>query len=244
MRQVPAKLASKLYGAAELIADRGLADAKIEDIAEAAGIPKATLYYYFTGKDDILAFLLRDMLESISGQVGAALATPGTARERLRAAVEAQLIVMLENPAACRALIGDLGRATRLPDLAADIQAAFHQPIAELLRDGVADGSLRAVPNPEATALAIFGAITVTGLQAAVMQAAAMPAGTTQPTPDSTDNSGTASAAAEEVCDLLLTGLDPAVSANTARGHASSPGPSTTPIPPGGRAGREPRGPR
>jgi len=45
MRKLPSKLASKLYGAAELIADRGLDATKIEDIAEATGIPKATLYY-------------------------------------------------------------------------------------------------------------------------------------------------------------------------------------------------------
>src|SRR5690349_13946260 len=133
MRQVPAKLASKLYGAADLIADRGLADAKIDEIADAAGIPKATLYYYFTGKEEILAFLLADVLELIAGEVGAAVAAPGTAEQRLRAAVLAQLTVMLEQPAVCRALVGDLGRATRLPELAVALRNAFHQPIEQLL---------------------------------------------------------------------------------------------------------------
>ena len=80
MRQVPAKLASKLYGAAELIAERGLADAKIDEIADAAGIPKATLYYYFSGKEEILAFLLGDMLKLIAGEVGNAVTSPGSAR--------------------------------------------------------------------------------------------------------------------------------------------------------------------
>lgn len=47
MRNVPAKLAAKLYGAADLIADKGIADAKIEEIADASGVPIATLYYYF-----------------------------------------------------------------------------------------------------------------------------------------------------------------------------------------------------
>jgi AcrR family transcriptional regulator len=196
MRQVPDKLASKLYGAAELIAERGLEDAKIDEIADAAGIPKATLYYYFSGKEEILAFLLNDMLELITSEVANAVTSPGTAKQRLEAAVEAQLKVMLEHPAVCRALVGDLGRATRLPELAIALQAAFHQPIEQLLTDGVADGSLRQVTDSATVALGIFGAITVAGLSAAV--------------------EGLSDTAAEEsargasaICDLLLAGLAP-----------------------------------
>ena len=196
MRQVPAELASKLYGAAELIAERGLADAKIDEIADSAGIPKATLYYYFSGKEEILAFLLNDMLELITGEVANAVTSPGTARERLEAAVEAQLKVMLDHPAVCRALVGDLGRATRLPELAIALQAAFHQPIEKLLNEGVTDGSLRQVADPGTVALGIFGAITVAGLSAAVEGLSDTPA----------DESAQGAAA---LCDLLLAGLAP-----------------------------------
>ncbi len=194
MRQVPAKLASKLYGAAELIAERGLADAKIDEIAEAAGIPKATLYYYFSGKDEILAFLLADVLELIAGEVGTAVSAPGDARDRLESAVEAQLRVMLEHPALCRALVGDLGRATRLPELAVALQAAFHQPIEDLLAEGVTDGTLRGVNHPSAVALSIFGAITVAGLSVAVEG-------------PSDDPAKDAARTAASICDLLLNGL-------------------------------------
>lgn len=194
MRQVPAKLASKLYGAAELIAERGLADAKIDEIAEAAGIPKATLYYYFSGKDEILAFLLADVLDLIAGEVGTAVSAPGDARDRLESAVEAQLRVMLEHPALCRALVGDLGRATRLPELAVALQAAFHQPIEDLLAEGVTDGTLRGVNHPSAVALSIFGAITVAGLSVAVEG-------------PSDDPAKDAARTAASICDLLLNGL-------------------------------------
>jgi len=168
MRPLPATIASKLYDAAELIAERGITEAKMDDIAAASGIPRATLYYYFTGKDEILAFLLTDMLQAIGGEVAAAVGTPGTARERLEAAVHAQIAVMLDQPAACRALVGDLGRATRLPELAHALQNAFQRPIEQLLVEGAADGSLRVQSHPEDASLAIFGAITVAGLYHAV----------------------------------------------------------------------------
>jgi AcrR family transcriptional regulator len=168
MRKLPAKLASQLYGAAELIAERGLDGTKIEDIAEATGIPKATIYYHLDGKNAVLEFLLGDLLDMIAGAVGVAVASAEDARTRLEAAVVAQLSVMLEHPFLCRALVGDLGRATRLPDLALALRAAFYEPIEQLLAEGVADGSLRPVPDPGAVALSVFGAITVAGLTAAV----------------------------------------------------------------------------
>jgi AcrR family transcriptional regulator len=168
MRKLPAKLASQLYGAAELIAERGLDGTKIEDIAEATGIPKATIYYHLDGKNAVLEFLLSDLLDMIAGAVGVAVSSAEDARTRLEAAVVAQLGVMLEHPFLCRALVGDLGRATRLPELAVALRAAFYEPIEQLLTDGVADGSLRQVPNPGAVALSVFGAITVAGLTAAV----------------------------------------------------------------------------
>lgn len=168
MRKLPAKLASRLYAAAELIAERGLDGTKIDDIAEATGIPKATLYYHLEGKNGVLEFLLSDLLEMISGAVGLAISSEEDARARLEAAVAAQLGIMLEHPFLCRALVGDLGRATRLPELALALRAAFFEPIEQLLIDGVADGSLRQVTQPSTVATSIFGAITIAGLSAAV----------------------------------------------------------------------------
>jgi TetR/AcrR family transcriptional regulator len=168
MRKVPAKLASKLYDAAELIAERGLDGTKIDDIAEVTGIPKATIYYHLDGKNGVLEFLLGDMLDLLAGAVGVATSGPGDARTRLEAAVVAQLGVMLEHPFLCRALLGDLGRVARLPELAVRVHATFFEPIEQLLAEGVADGSLRQVADPSTVATSVFGAVTIAGLSVAV----------------------------------------------------------------------------
>lgn len=169
MRELPTQMAGKLYAAAALIADQGLESTKIDDIAVVCGIPKATLYYYFAGKEEILAFLLKDLLALIAGEVAVAAAAPGPASDRLAAVIHAQLGVMLRNPAPCRALIGDLGRAARLPDLAQALTDAFYEPVERLLRDGAEDGSLQLVDDPLATAATIFGAVTIPGLMHAVL---------------------------------------------------------------------------
>lgn len=176
MRKVPAKLASKLYDAAELIAERGLDGTKIDDIAEVTGIPKATIYYHLDGKNGVLEFLLGDLLDLVAGAVGVAVSGPDDARTRLQAAVVAQLGVMLEHPFLCRALIGDLGRAARLPELALRVHATFYEPIEQLLAEGVADGSLRQVADPSTVAMSVFGAITIAGLSVAVEESGNDPA--------------------------------------------------------------------
>src|SRR3546814_13257449 len=88
----------------------------------------------------------------IAGAVGVAVLSAEDARTRLEAAVVAQLGVMLEHPFLCRALVGDLGRATRLPELALALRAAVYEPTEQLLADGVADRWLRQVPQPRARA--------------------------------------------------------------------------------------------
>lgn len=175
MRELPDSIRSRLGAAAAVFASQGFDATRIEDLADATGVPKATLYYYFTGKEDILAHLLGAMLETIRDKVKQATSTPGTARERLERVVAAQLEVMAANPAACQALISELGRAGRIPETAAAINEAFHAPVQGLLADGAADRTLRKMRNPEATASAVFGAVTLAGLHEILV------AGTLQP---------------------------------------------------------------
>jgi AcrR family transcriptional regulator len=159
----------KVLVAAELLADFGLDGTKMEDIAAATGVPKATLYYYFEGKEDILAFLFVEILDELGRAVDAALLAGGSAAERLRAVVVAHLGVFEAFPAASRALQFDLGRAARIPQIAERTDAAFIDPVRALLVEGADDGSLRAVEHPRLVATAILGAVTTVGINALAM---------------------------------------------------------------------------
>ena len=164
MRRVPAQIAARLPAAAELFADRGLEDTKVEDIAAATGVPKATLYYYFAGKEEILAFLFQDTLQHMADEVAMAVQAPDSAATRLTAVVDAQLRVMADQPAVCQALVGNLGRAGRIPEIATAITDAYYTPLQQLLDEGVRDGSLRPTEDPTTTAMVLFGAVTISAL--------------------------------------------------------------------------------
>jgi TetR/AcrR family transcriptional regulator len=164
VRRVPAQIAARLPAAAELFADRGLEDTKVEDIAAATGVPKATLYYYFAGKEEILAFLFQDTLQHMADEVAMAVQAPDSAATRLTAVVDAQLRVMADQPAVCQALVGNLGRAGRIPEIATAITDAYYTPVQQLLDEGVRDGSLRPTEDPTTTAMVLFGAVTISAL--------------------------------------------------------------------------------
>ncbi len=164
MRTLPSSIASKLGAAAELFAERGLDQAKMEDVAQITGVPKATLYYYFAGKEEILAHLLADTLRAIADAVAIALEVDGTAAARLERLIDAQLRVMNEHPTVCRALLSELGRAGRIPEIVLAIDTAYYAPLAQVLAEGAADGSLRRLGDVGEAVAAIFGAVTITGL--------------------------------------------------------------------------------
>jgi len=163
-RTVPEGLAGKLTSAAAGFAV-AFDDVRMEDIAASSGIPRATLYYYFAGKDDVLAFLLRSMLEDLRSSVATALDVEGDARTRLDAVVRAQLAHLAANPAASQLLLMNLGRAGRLGQIASGIDAGFHAPVRRILGEGVAAGELADV-DVEVTATAIYASVTIVGLHA------------------------------------------------------------------------------
>ena len=192
MRELPTGMRTKVLAAAQLLAEYGLDATKMEDIAAATGVPKATLYYYFAGKEDILAFLFSEILDEISRAIEEALSTEGTAADRLRAAIVAHLRIFEEYPAASRALQFDLGRAARMPLIDERIEAAYRGPIRRLLEQGAADGSLRPIEHPRLVAVAILGAVTTVGINAITL-------GSTRPV----------QAIAEDVVGFVLRGVAP-----------------------------------
>lgn len=167
MRKVPAEMAEQLLSVANVLGT-SFESTRIDEIVEASGIPRATLYYYFDGKDQMLAFLLRESLNRLVEQAGKVAAGPGDAALRLVELVRAQLRYMFENPGTSQLLFLSLGSAGAMPEVASRIDAGFHQPVRQLLHEGAADGSIRVQENDDLASSALFGALTSVGLRCIV----------------------------------------------------------------------------
>jgi AcrR family transcriptional regulator len=162
VREVPAGVAAKLKAASDSFG-ASLDDLNMSDIAAAAGLSRSSLYYYFTGKQDVLGFLVRSMVDDLAESSRAARAIAGDAPTRLRALIRAQLETLNAHVTTSQMLIANLGRARELPDIAARLREGFHDPVRRLLAEGAVDGTFRPLADTEVATTALFGAVLVIG---------------------------------------------------------------------------------
>jgi len=85
-----------LRAASRVFRRRGLGAAGMREIAEEADVSPGILYYYFSGKDEILLFCQERTLEHMLAAVEAARALPASSAERLRGVLQAHVHAMLD----------------------------------------------------------------------------------------------------------------------------------------------------
>jgi TetR/AcrR family transcriptional regulator len=158
MKQPPDDLVEKLITASQHFSGTGL-DVSMDDVAQAADVPRATLYYYFSGKDDIVNFYLTQKLESVSVAMQKAAASEGTVTDRLGACIRAVLHSMAAQPALCTELPEALRRSQKsFSEVALKADAVMRQPLRDLLIEGKANGELN-VPDVDLVIDALHGAV-------------------------------------------------------------------------------------
>jgi TetR/AcrR family transcriptional regulator len=162
VKSPPAELARRLVDASEEILRPGH-DLRLEDIAALVGSARATLYYYFSGRDDLIAFLLDRHVAAAAAGIVAAARADQPARTRLRQAVAALAAFLGEKPGVCAGLLTFAGTSGRLGSVMAAKDTALAAPVQEILADGARSGDLL-VSDPADAANAILGAIMIATL--------------------------------------------------------------------------------
>jgi len=162
MKVPPPDLAERLWQVADRALRQG-GDIRIDELAELSGVPRATLYYYFSGKDDVLAFLLAQQLERGTKAIAAAAQSRGGAAERLAAVLRAMLRTMAEHPALCTRLMGGMTNDAAGAQLMAEVERTLMAPVRDLLDAGRASGEL-VVGDTTDTTLSLVGAVAITAM--------------------------------------------------------------------------------
>ena len=141
----------------------GVARATLDRIAEEAGLSRVTLYRRGVTREAVLSALADGILDDNRRALWPALTARGTGAERLRRALAAICDVAENNLGVLLALGERVGAGLGEPPAAGEPAArqAFAEPLERLLRDGAADGSLRA-SDPRETATALLNLTTWT----------------------------------------------------------------------------------
>ncbi|MFF8958712.1 TetR/AcrR family transcriptional regulator [Streptomyces sp. NPDC014894] len=124
-----------------IAAARGLDRVSVREVASAAGVSIGAVQYYFSTKDEMLAFAFRQVVDRTRARVRGLKPGAGP-RQTLAAALRQLLPLDARRLAECRVYLAFAARATTSPTLAA-IQNATLAAIHEELRQ-----TLASLPSP------------------------------------------------------------------------------------------------
>ena len=100
--------ASILDAAETRFAERGFSATRLEDVAEAVGIRRASIVYHFRDKRELYETVLAGVLEGFRERLQAALAPPGPLLARIEAGVGAWLDYVGARPSLARLLLREV----------------------------------------------------------------------------------------------------------------------------------------
>lgn len=132
-------------------------------MAAATQIPRATLYYYFSGRDELVDFLLLDKIDTVGAAVSAAAGgshDPGTQLEAVLCAV---VRTIASHPTLCTILLARLATLTPMDTLHVAMQDSVLDPLEELLDACVAAGTFD-LEDTALSAHALYGAMSMAAL--------------------------------------------------------------------------------
>ena len=139
-------------------AAHGYSGATLERIADEAALSRVTLHRRGVTKDGLLAALVARATDDYRRTMWPALTAGGSGAERLHQALVALCAAAEEHTALLVALRAQSDAVFHRDEEEALTRTVFTEPLERLLRDGAADGSLRAV-DPIEMATVLFNLV-------------------------------------------------------------------------------------
>jgi AcrR family transcriptional regulator len=139
-RRSEARRLDILRAAARVFRRRGVASAGMREIAQEADLSPGNLYYYFSGKDELLLFCQERTVDRMLAAAAAVHATPVASAERLRSVLRAHVHAMLDEleGATAHLEVEGLPDAMRTPII--EKRDRYERAVRELVAEGVARG--------------------------------------------------------------------------------------------------------
>jgi AcrR family transcriptional regulator len=154
-----------LVAAWKLFDERGIDRVTMAEITLASGVQPSTMYQYFANKDDLVWALLREYMQEVSGRAKQSVDAAPNALARLTALLDFMADELKNNQAKIRfmaqfdAMYAHDWPAERLITLESQINPGGFQVFSDLIREGIADGSLRRDLDPDLTMHAVINAV-------------------------------------------------------------------------------------
>jgi len=156
MKAVPAELTTKLMDGLEAQTNGHGIDMSIDDLAKSSGVPRATLYYYFAGKEDLVQFYVGEMVRRANESVAASIENGGTPTVRLEAVLRSMMRTYADFPRMCVEMSVAIKFLQDYGPVMLEMERGVLAPMVALLEEGTASGEFD-VSDPMAMAIAMTG---------------------------------------------------------------------------------------
>ncbi len=151
------KQAEILAAALKIFREKGYHAASMQDLADEVGLQKASLYYYVSSKEDLLKALYERFLGAFTEQLSAIVAEPLPPSDKLRRAIESQIVALTEQLELFHVYIREQHFLNNRLRTRIHAEAEQHAELFEaILSEGIQSGEFRRV-DITVTAHAIIG---------------------------------------------------------------------------------------
>ncbi len=144
--------------AARIFNEMGYAATSIQDVADAVGILKGSLYYYIDSKEDLLFQVIEDVHQGALERLEEWRAIEGSALVKLRAFIEGHVENNARNLEKIGVFFHDFRSLSpkRREQIVAE-RDLYDEFVRQLVREGQEEGVICADVDPKLTAMAILG---------------------------------------------------------------------------------------
>lgn len=147
-----------LRAAVEVFAQTGYFNAKVADIAKAAGVADGTIYLYFDGKEDLLINIFREHTRSYLQSLHEAFTGVSRADERIRLVIRHHLESLGRDRALAVVYQVELRHSLKFMSLFSHAEVAeYLELLRRVVEQGQTEGVFRRTLHPQLVAKAIFG---------------------------------------------------------------------------------------
>ncbi len=149
-----------LRAAVDVFAEFGYFNAKVAQIAKAAGVADGTIYLYFDGKEDLLITIFREHTRNYLQSLERQLANVKLPEERMRIAIRHHLETLGRDRALAVVSQVELRHSLKFMSLLSQQEVAdYLNIIRKVVEHGQAEGVFRRNVHPKLVAKAVFGVL-------------------------------------------------------------------------------------
>ena len=152
-----------LEGLLQAVADHGLKDLNMSEVADAAGLSRGILHYYFRNKDEMIGALVRHLKETHFQDYAKKVVTSDDPWERLQASLFYPVITFGKQGASlARAWIEFWGLSNRHAEVRSfvlGLQQDLREHFRQVIEYGIAQGAFRRDADPMRLATLILGTL-------------------------------------------------------------------------------------